>query len=922
MLAFACPNCRTRLQTAEDQAGKQITCPACARSMFVPSPDALETVPPCPVPEGATLPPASSAATDSAQKGSVPGYEIISELGRGGMGVVYKARQVGLDRVVALKMILHGVHAGADDLLRFRTEAEAIARLQHPNIVAVYEIGQHEGKPFFSLEFCSGGSLDRKLAGTPVEPRVAAKLLGQLARAMQAAHEQHIIHRDLKPANVLLTAMSASDAASAKPQATGPPAAGQQAAAQALQGVVPKITDFGLARKLDQAGQTQSGVVMGTPSYMAPEQAEGKKTVGPPADVYALGAILYECLTGRPPFKAATSLDTILQVVSDEPVPPRQLNARVPADLQTIALKCLSKEAGKRYSSAAELADDLERFLAGEPIKARPVGRLERAAKWLRRNPALAGVVAAAALVVVLGTAGAVYAQQQRLLGRERAASGRAQAEAGLAQAVELRRGYRFADAQAMLKQVHGWANQAEDSQLEQRLAQAEIDLALARELDGVRQQAATQVEGKWDPDGRMREKYPQVLSRHGLDVLEGDLDELAQTIKASAVRDDLVAALDDWARAETDPQKKQRLLGLANRADESDPWRQAVRLAVARRDGKRLRQLVRATGEGRPVPGVVLLLADIVEQESEEPTALLRRMQLERPRDFWVSFDLGNRLQEHKKYQDAAECFLVAVALRPDSAPAHGNLGLALQDMGKADEAIACFKRAVALNPRDANAHGALGHTLMQHGQFSAAQEALGRCLGLLPPNHPLRGRTAQLFQKCRQLLDADTKLKMFLAGKEVPANAATQTLMAEVAQRPFKRLYLTSVRLYRDAFASQPRLAETFRCKAACAAALAGTGQGNDVARLDAMDRAELRYSALCWLQEHLGAGVLLLAQQPGAVGAVRQNLLHWQKDPNLAGVRDSDSLAKLPEAEQVAWLNFWAEVDTQLRQTRAGK
>ena len=266
------------------------------------------------------------------------------------MGVVYKARQTKLDRVVALKMILSGGYAGEADLARFRTEAEAIARLQHPNIVQIYEVGEQNGLPFFSLEFCGGGSLEKELDGTPLPPKKAAALVETLARAMQAAHEQGVVHRDLKPANVLL----AKDG-------------------------TPKITDFGLAKKLDEVGQTASGAVMGTPSYMAPEQASGKsQEIGARTDVYALGAILYECLTGRPPFKAATPLDTIMQVVSDEPVPPRQLQSRTPRDLETICLKCLQKEPRKRYASAKALANDLHRYQAGEPIKARPVGRVER----------------------------------------------------------------------------------------------------------------------------------------------------------------------------------------------------------------------------------------------------------------------------------------------------------------------------------------------------------------------------------------------------------------------------------------------------------------------------------------------------------------------------------------------------------------
>ncbi len=291
-----------------------------------------------------------AAAEDAPRRAvQVPGYEIVRELGRGGMGVVYLARQTRLGRLVALKMILDGGHARQDDLQRFRTEAEAIARLQHPHIVQVFEVGDQEGLPFFSLEFCPGGNLDRKLAGSPLPPQEAAQLLAMLARAVQAAHQANVIHRDLKPANVLLAADG-----------------------------TPKVTDFGLARKLDEVGQTQTGSVMGTPSYMAPEQAAGQKHLTPAVDVYGLGAVLYECLTGRPPFRAATPLDTVMQVLEGQPAPPRLLNPQVPRDLETICLKCLEKEPRRRYASAGEVADDLDRFLAGEPITARSLNLVDR----------------------------------------------------------------------------------------------------------------------------------------------------------------------------------------------------------------------------------------------------------------------------------------------------------------------------------------------------------------------------------------------------------------------------------------------------------------------------------------------------------------------------------------------------------------
>jgi WD40 repeat protein len=320
----------------------------------------------------------------------VAGYEILAELGRGGMGVVYQARDQRLGRLVALKMIKDGADA---DLRRFRTEAEALARLQHPNIVQVFEVGEHDGQPYFSLEYCAGGSLDRKLNGTPLPAAEAARLTETLARAVQAAHERQVLHRDLKPGNVLLAADG-----------------------------TPKVTDFGLAKKLDQeSGQTHSGAVMGTPSYMAPEQARGEVSrLGPAADVYALGAILYECLTGRPPFRAASVLDTLAQVLHEEPVPPRRLQPKVPRDLETICLKCLHKEPARRYATAADLAEDLRRFLAGEPIAARPVSGAERLARWGRRNPALAAVSALAALllftVALVATVG--YARTSAALGQ------------------------------------------------------------------------------------------------------------------------------------------------------------------------------------------------------------------------------------------------------------------------------------------------------------------------------------------------------------------------------------------------------------------------------------------------------------------------------------------------------------------------
>lgn len=310
----------------------------------------------------------------------IPGYEILGELGRGGMGVVYRARQLSLNRQVALKRILCGSHFDPELIARFRNEAEVVARLQHPNIVQIFDVGDHGATPYCALELIDGGTLAQKLAGMPQPACGAAELVRTLASAMQCVHEKGIVHRDLKPANILLHVEA------------GEP-----------EKCTPKISDFGLAKHLQGApAQTQSGAVVGTPSYMAPEQAAGKPgTIGPAADIYALGAILYEMLTGRPPFKAATVAETLLQLQTEEPVPPRRFQPGVPRDLETICLKCLNKEPAKRYQSARTLADDLGRFLRGEPIRARPVPSWEPAWRWSQRNRRLAITLGSLLLAVV-----------------------------------------------------------------------------------------------------------------------------------------------------------------------------------------------------------------------------------------------------------------------------------------------------------------------------------------------------------------------------------------------------------------------------------------------------------------------------------------------------------------------------------------
>ncbi len=347
---------------------------------------------------------------------AVSGYEIFGELGRGGMGVVYKARQLRLNRIVALKMILAGDHASPESALRFAAEAESIARLHHPHIVQIFAFGDCGGRPYIEMEYVAGGSLSDRLGGRSWPLRDAARLVETLARAIHEAHRMGIVHRDLKPANILLSADG-----------------------------IPKIADFGLAKCLDiETGLTRTEWIVGSPSYMAPEQAgPGATPIGAAVDVYSLGAILYHMLTGRPPFQAATVLETLEQVRLDEPIAPGRLRPKLPRDLVTICLKCLEKEPARRYTSAALLAEDLQRFAAGETIRARPVGVPERLWRWCRREPALASL----ALALLAGLVGVATQWWRAELHLNEALHQRSRAEESARQQAETNRDLRLANA-------------------------------------------------------------------------------------------------------------------------------------------------------------------------------------------------------------------------------------------------------------------------------------------------------------------------------------------------------------------------------------------------------------------------------------------------------------------------------------------
>jgi serine/threonine-protein kinase len=704
----------------------------------------------------------------------IPGYEVEAVLGRGGMGIVYKARDLRLGRPVALKMLLAGAQAALAERERFLREAEAMAGLRHANIVQVHGAGDHDGRLYFTMEFVEGGSLGQRLAGTPQPAREAAALLATLAAAVQAAHQGGIIHRDLKPGNILLTL----------PTDEGLPAGGRPSWG------TPKIADFGLARHFaGSSALTLSGTPVGTPSYMAPEQAIGKaRAIGPATDIYALGAVLYEMLTGRPPFRAETFLETQLQVISQDPVPPSRLNGRVPRDLETICLKCLHKAPERRYATAAALAEDLQRFQRGEPIAARPAGLLERTGKWVRRHPTGSALLAATLLLATLLVGGGFSLVVQQT--RERHA-----VESDLKELGELQDRARWAAAQATLKRAQTRLNGAGPDDLRRRLEQARRDLDLVMRLDEIRLKRATRGElvfYKVQAD----KAYADAFQQEGLDPGRDTAERAAAAVKASAVRLALVAALDDWANSTAEEDRRRWLLLVARQADpDPEGWRERILDPKAWEDPAALAELARTVpAAGRSV-SLLLALGERLTAARRRATPLLKRVQKEHPADFWANLILANALlqlapQEAEGYYraalairpqaavsycgvgdalrlqnaltEAAEYYQKALQLDAGYARAHSDLGLTLQAQGRLDEAIPCYQRAVRLDPDYAWAHHNLATALSIKGRLDEAHDHCQQAMRLDRDNAEVRaclagvllrqGRGKEALEVCRK--------------------------------------------------------------------------------------------------------------------------------------------------------------------------
>ncbi len=690
----------------------------------------LDTMFPTPDPalSGRRLRAAEALRTGGAGPPDIPGYAVDSILGRGGMGIVYKATHLKLHRSVAIKMLLLGPYASARELTGFMREAEAVAALRHPNIVQVYDVGELGGLPYFTMEHVEGGTLARKLGGAPQPAREAAGLVATLAGAVQVAHEGGIVHRDLKPANILLTADG-----------------------------TPRIADFSLARRFEgDATLTLTGARVGTPSYMAPEQAEGKaEAFCPSVDIYALGALLYEALTGRPPFKADSPAETQRQVIAVEPAPPSRLNARVPRDLETICLKCLQKEPARRYATAGALADDLHRFLCGEPIAARPVGRAERAVRWMRRNPTAAALIATASLLLLLAVGFGL--REWRLLVMQRAEM--ATWADRLAFVIGLQEEGRFTEARAILHRVPDGGSEDLRAQIEK----AKADLDVVQRLDAIRMSRGTFVPGGIDYAESSR-AYEAAFRQAGLGELAEDPERVAERLGASPVRRALVAALDDWAACTT-AEPRGWVLAVARGMD-PDPWRDRVRDQDRWADVGALAELADlAVVEEQPVT-IMVAMGTRWRRLGGDPTVFLERVQRRYPNDFWVNFELGHLLGG-RDLTAAIGYARAALAVRPDAEAAHYNIGTYLSQVGRREQAIHHYRRAIEIDPRHTLAQINLAACLDSEGRLGESVEHYREASALDPSRVELRqavrsgllqqGRHEEARAEWRRWLDKD---------------------------------------------------------------------------------------------------------------------------------------------------------------------
>ncbi len=657
-------------------------------------------------------------------------FHVRRELGRGGFGIVYLAHDALLGRDVALKVPRAEVLVNSEWRARFRREAQAAAGLDHANIVPLFEAGEAGPVCFLVSAYCPGPTLAAWLRERrdPVPCAEAASLLIALADATAHAHARGVVHRDLKPANILLVrggVVSVVWSGDTQSPTHHSPLTTHHSRLTTHQ---PKITDFGLAKLLDSepaAEPTRSGAIVGTASYMAPEQAAaGQEAVGPAADLYALGAILYELLTGRPPFQGESDLEILLRARADEPVPPRRLRPGVPRDLETICLKCLEKEPPKRYAGCATLAEDLRRFRDGRPILARPVGRLARAWRWGRRNPREAVLAALVSVLLLGGAAGAWLAERRRADQQAerhfQAGQARARAAGALRQIASLQQVFLWDEAKELLRRTEQDVLEAGLEDLGPQLEQARRDLDVAERLDRICMGRSLHV-GKPPNGAESAAAFRAAFREYGLDVAAGDAALLGRQVREAAIREQLVAALDEWSLREPDPAVCRQVLAIARAAD-PDPWRDRFRDPEVRADWQALARLAEEADAKRLSPALLASLGNLL-ADRPEGIVLLRRALDEHPRDFWLNFGLAHALarQDSSDLGEVIARCRAALAVRPAGA-VYNFLGNVLVQNKDPAGAIRAYRQAVEREPQLRAAYASLGHLLRDSGDLAGA--------------------------------------------------------------------------------------------------------------------------------------------------------------------------------------------------------
>jgi tetratricopeptide (TPR) repeat protein len=731
------------------------------------------------------------------------------------------------------------------------------------------------------------------------------------------------------------------------------------------------VTDFGLAQVQSDARLTMTGDLVGTLRYMSPEQAMAKRVViDHRTDVYSLGATLYELLTLRPVFGGRDRQEVLRQIAFEEPRRPRRVNRAVPAELATIVLKALEKRPQDRNATAQEMADDLERWLRDEPIRARRPTLFQRAAKWGRRHrPVVAAGVTV--LLMALGLAGYLaWVHHDRAM--QRAATERATLMAlEESDAWQAQRRLPEALSAAWRAAVLLAGGDADDA-LRQRVRGRVADLELLDKLQNLRlERMAVPPKrmavhgGNFDHESGLA-LYEQTFREAELDVEALPREEVAERISASTVAAELAGVLDEWAwyrrkvKGEGDTGWKD-LLWIA-RAAEPEAWRNGVRDALECRDLKALAALAASDKVFRLMPPTLYVLGDALlgdKSAASQAEGMLREAQRRQPNDFWLNLNLfyfftdlqpsledrirfasaavairpgspgarlnlGHTLYSKGQLDEAIAEYRHAIRLKKDYAGAHNNLGMALEAQGRPDEAIAEYGEAIRLKPDYPEAHNNLGIALERKGQFAEAlvHRRRGHELGSRDPRW--RDRSAQWVQTCEHLVELDGKLPEILSGHRKPADVGERLTLAWMCQQPFQKRYAAAARFYDEAFTEKPQLADDLnahhRYTAACAAALAGCGQGVDADQLDPQERARLRQQALDWLRADLKAYRQLLEKSQGKDGpTIAKQMQHWLQDDDFAGVRGAEALARLPQGERPEWENLWQEIEA-LRQRAA--